>query len=233
MPGGMGVPPPASGMMPPSPSPMMPPMAANPTSSVSVGPPTEGSNGIAPAGGSGIDGVAYRASGGFNVAKHPSLGPSWEQRQQARGMHVGPILSAVPGRTDNHHTSVPSGSYVLPAQHIASMGQGNSVAGLASASKMFGGGPYGTTPMRGGRGAGLPRAPRAAGFAAGGHPGPQDHEPVEVMLSGGEFVIPPEVVRQIGQGSLKNGHAILDAWVMATRKKEIETQRKLPPPAKK
>jgi CubicO group peptidase (beta-lactamase class C family) len=32
-------------------------------------------------------------------------------------------------------------------------------------------------------------------------------------------------------GSLDNGHRVLDAWVMNTRKNEIETQKKLPPPA--
>jgi hypothetical protein len=66
----------------------------------------------------------------------------------------------------------------------------------------------------------------------GAHREGYDH-PVPVMLSGGEYVIAPEVVRRIGKGSLKNGHKILDAWVMSARKQEVETLRKLPPPAKK
>lgn len=186
-------------------------------------------------------GTAKRASGGFNMARSPHLDASWQTRQEARSMmHTGPILSAVPGRTDNHRTQVPSGSYVLPAQHVASMGQGNSVAGLSLANTMFGGGgPYGAGSMKIGHGPGAPRPPRPGRFADGGGEseggarGEGDHVPVDVMLSGGEFVISPESVRRIGKGSLKNGHKILDAWVMATRKKEIETQRKLPPPAKK
>lgn len=183
-------------------------------------------------------GATNRAAGGFNMAKAPHLDSSWQTRQEARSMmHTGPILSTVPGRTDNHRARVPSGSYVLPAQHIASMGQGNSVAGLSLANSLFGGGgPYGSGGMRmaHGPGAPRPRMPRQGRFAAGGRPAAkEDHIPVDVMLSGGEYVIEPAVVRAIGKGSLKNGHTILDAWVMATRKREIQTQRKLPPPAKK
>ena len=56
-------------------------------------------------------------------------------------------------------------------------------------------------------------------------------EPVPVDISGGEYVIPPqEIIRR--WGSLKNGHAVLDQFVMDQRKKEIATQKALPPPAK-
>jgi hypothetical protein len=86
-------------------------------------------------------------------------------------------------------------------------------------------------------GMGAPRPPTmklfTGGYSEGGARGSGDHVPVDVMLSGGEFVISPESVRKVGKGSLANGHKILDAWVLATRKKEIETQKKLPPPAKK
>jgi hypothetical protein len=187
-------------------------------------------------------GTPHRAFGGMNMAKGPSLNPSWAEKQEARGMmHTGPIMSTVPGRTDNHHMFVPSGSYVLPAQHIASMGQGNSMAGMSLAHSIFGpGGPYGSSSMRVAHGRGAPRvaAPHLmklanGGTSEGGARGEDHGEPVEVMLSGGEYVIAPSVVRKIGHGNLKNGHSILDAYVMATRKKEIATQKKLPPPAKK
>jgi len=186
-------------------------------------------------------GVPERASGGFNMAKGPNLNPSWETKQEARGMmHVGPIPSIVPGRTDNHHAFVPSGSYVLPASHVSSMGQGNSIAGLSAAHSLFGsGGPYGAGAMKISHGSGAPRPPSPMKFADGGSyseggaRGEGDHVPVECMLAGGEFVIEPSIVRSIGKGSLKNGHKILDAYVMAARKKEIETQKRLPPPAKR
>ena len=169
-------------------------------------------------------GALHRAEGGFNMSRGPNLNPSWEQKQEAHGMmHIGPISSIVPGRTDNHRTSVPSGSYVLPAAHISSMGQGNTGAGLAMAHSMFG---VPDMPIKHGSGAPRPpRLPRVGMLHAGGtysesgtHREGSDR-PVPVMLSGGEYVIAPEVVRRIGKGSLKDGHKILDAWVMLARKK--------------
>jgi hypothetical protein len=184
-------------------------------------------------------GALHRDMGGFNVQKSPHLAPSWETKQEARGMMHGPILSTVPGRTDHHLTRVPSGSYILPASHISSMGQSNSVAGLAAANAMFGlHGPYGANAMKMGHGPGAPKPPHMAKFAAGGYSeggarGEGDHVPVDVALSGGEFAIHPIVVRNIGRGSLRNGHKILDQYVMNSRKKELATIKGLPPPAKK
>ena len=180
-------------------------------------------------------GVANRAPGGlaFPTPKMPTGQAPWTVRNEARPVHVGPIVSAVPGRTDNHAVKVPAGSYVLPAAHVASMGSGNSMAGLSIASKMFSG-PYGTpAPKMGGGHGMMPHAPKAATFSDGGARGSMahEHEMVPVNLSGGEFVIPPaSIIHRFG--SLENGHKILDKWVMHERKKEIELQKRLPPPAK-
>jgi hypothetical protein len=173
----------------------------------------------------------------------------WFARQEARQLHTGPVLSSVLGRTDSHKVQVPSGSYVLPAAHIASMGHGNSIAGMTLAHNMFG---MPMPPMGHGRGPpaaphgiALPTAPGMGvakapthsptlGFAGGGHPAFDNHpfEPVDVDISGGEYVIPPwAIIHKFG--SLKNGHKILDHWIMHRRSKEIETQKKLPPPAKR
>lgn len=180
-------------------------------------------------------GVAHRAGGGFNMAQGPQMSAPWETRQEARGLHVGPVLSNVPGRTDNHQVKVPAGSYVLPAQHVASMGHGNTLAGVDLANKMFGG-PYGSAAPKMAHGS-LPHAPKMESFADGGYSeggarGDDSFEPVPVDISGGEFVIPPQaIIKKFG--SLKVGHAALDQWIMSTRKKEIKTQKNLPPPAKK
>lgn len=184
-------------------------------------------------------GSLHRAQGGINMAHGPHSFGGWQERAEDRGLMKGPILSAVPGRTDSHLTKVASGSYILPAAHIASMGQGNSVAGLATAHAMFGpGGPYGSSGGKISHGAGLPKPPHLAKFSKGGYSdggarGNEDHIEVPVALAGGEYIIGPSVVRAIGKGSLKNGHSLLDAYVMAARKREIKTLRKLPPPAKK
>lgn len=176
-------------------------------------------------------GALHRAGGGFNMSKAPNLAPPWQTKSQDRQLHIGPVLSNVPGRTDNHRVKVPSGSYVLPAQHIASMGQGNSVAGLDLAHSMFSG-PYGASAGKIGHGAGAPRPPRMMkGLADGGAPEPDYGQPVDVDISGGEYVIPPgAIIHRFG--NLDDGHKALDKWVMETRKKEIATQKKLPPPAK-
>ena len=46
------------------------------------------------------------------------------------GVHVGPIHSAVAGRTDHLPMHVPSGAYVLPADIVSAMGEGNTAAGF-------------------------------------------------------------------------------------------------------
>ncbi len=179
-------------------------------------------------------GVAGMASGGStNFA-------TWYVRQEARGMHEGPILGSIPGRTDHMPLKVASGSYILPAAHVSSMGQGNTNAGFATLGHMFGMGPYGSgKPMGMSRGMGMPKAPPLPKFGLGGMSdvggarGEEGGEPVDIMAASGEFTIPPRIVKKIGKGDLKHGHAILDAWVMKRRKTEIKTLRKLPPPAKR
>jgi hypothetical protein len=179
-------------------------------------------------------GPAKLAMGGFDVTKGQTPGVPWFERSEARQLHTGPVLSHVPGRTDNHQIKVPSGSYVLPAQHVASMGHGNTLAGMSLAHSMFGG----YVPGGGGIPHGhLPHPPRPmTGFATGGvseggaREGHNGFEPVPVDVSGGEYIIPPwAIIRRYG--NLKNGHRILDKWIMDTRKEEIKTQKKLPPPA--
>jgi hypothetical protein len=163
----------------------------------------------------------------------PSGGmPPWYVRQEARGM-TGPLHGVSTGRADHLPINVPGGSYVLPADHVSALGQGNSQAGMAILNHMFGHqGPYGMgqdLAIKAGRGA--PAAPRMPRLSAGGVS--HDHgQPVPINASHGEFVIPPEIVMQIGNGDLKHGHDELDKWVLASRAKHIKTLRKLPPPAK-
>jgi len=130
--------------------------------------------------------------------------------------------------------SVPAGSYVLPSDIPSALGQGNSVAGGDILDKMFKGGPYGMKPMRGGKGGGS-RMPamqslRGKGFADGGE-APEDQGHVQIIAAGYAYLVPPDVVR-IGHGSLTAGHKVLDAFVLHTRKENIKTLRKLPPPKK-
>lgn len=193
---------------------------------------------VQPVSGKARGGVPGLAIGGFDIAKGSGNRPPFYARQAERMMHTGAVRSNVPGRTDNHQVKVPGGSYVLPAAHIASMGHGNSNAGLDLAEKMFGGPPppHFSKPN-------LPRPPKPmTQYAIGGiaseggaretHEQHDPFHPVDVDISGGEYVIPPWAIIK-RWGTLKHGHQFLDNWVMSLRKKEIKTQRNLPPPAKK
>jgi hypothetical protein len=140
--------------------------------------------------------------------------------------HSGPIHSLVAGRTDHLPMHVASGAYVIPADIISAMGEGNTMAGFKSAKQVFGGGPYasggiygqGKTPY----GAEMPKA--------GG--GAVDNEVVPIVAAGGEYVIHPMDVVRIGGGDLDYGHKILDSFVKKMRAKTIDTLKKLPGPKK-
>ena len=158
----------------------------------------------------------------------------WQVRSEARGMmHTGPIISAVPGRTDRHNMSVPSGAYVLPADFVSHVGQNNTLAGMKVLNRMFSSGPYGGASPKMPHGNWAPHAIRMPGMSdTGGGRGEGTGEPVPVVTAGGEYVITPEKVAEIGGGDLKRGHSILDKWVMSRRKDHVKTLRKLPAPAK-
>jgi hypothetical protein len=199
-----------------------------------------------------------RADGGVaGYAFGGSPYTNWQQRQEVRNMmRPGPILSSVAGRTDHISTSLPSSSHVLPADHISALGQGNTLHGFAVANSLFGAsGPYGSGPtMRIGRSGGAPKPPPLPKFGLGGSADEggarEGHEigtPVPCNVAGGEFLVGPESVLKMGQKmaadlGMKNvpvkklldlGHAAIDRWILATRKRHISTLKGLPPPAKR
>jgi hypothetical protein len=156
------------------------------------------------------------------------------------------IHSSIPGRTDKINMGVKGGSYVLPADVVSGVGQGNSMAGSAIINKMFGMGPYGSadkalpTPKvnYGRMSQSSLRMPRVnmrgtPGIMSAGGVHQADHKPVPIIAAGGEMVIPPEVVLRIGHGNLKHGHEILDHMVLHLRKKTIHDLKHLKPPKKK
>jgi len=64
-------------------------------------------------------------------------------RKKKIKVHKGPIHSTVAGRTDHLPMHVASGSYVIPADIISAMGEGNSMAGFKVAKSIFSvRGPY-------------------------------------------------------------------------------------------
>lgn len=167
---------------------------------------------------------AHMASGGFT----PPMGEKMAARQV---LHEGFLHSAVPGRTDKLPISVAGGSYILPADHVAALGQGNSLAGANIVNKLFKMGPNGTapTPLHAARSP-TPHLnltpPKPAKFARGGQ-----SKPTPIIAAGGEISIPPD--KLIARfGSLEKAHKALDKWVVDTRKQHIKTLRGLAPPRK-
>lgn len=152
----------------------------------------------------------------------------------------GPIHSAVAGRTDHLPMHVHSGSYVIPADIISAMGEGNTMAGFRAARRIFGGTPYGQKKMPYGQGAD-PYGQGAVPYGQG--EGPYASQPVKhaaggktdavpVVVAGGEYVIHPADVTRLGHGDINAGHKILDAFVKKMRAKTIKTLQKLPGPKK-
>lgn len=124
------------------------------------------------------------------------------------GVFSGYIPGTTGGRTDNKPISVSDGSFVVPADVLSGLGEGNSHAGWAGLSTHLGM----NVPAK----------------ADGGEVG----QPVPIVAASGEAVIPPEKVSEIGGGDMDRGHSILDALVMHVRKKTIKKLKSLPAPKK-
>lgn len=124
-------------------------------------------------------------------------------------IHTGPIHSPVAGRTDHLNMHVPSGAYVIPADIVSALGEGNTMAGFRAVKMMF-------------RGAG--------GMAEGGEA--EVGEPVPIVAAGGEYVLSPREVAWVGKGDMDVGHRALDEWIKSTRAELIQTLKKLPGPSR-
>jgi hypothetical protein len=105
---------------------------------------------------------------------------------------------------------VPDGAYVLTADHVSSMGEGNTLAGFKKLDQMF--------PKSAAGRAARKTVKRARG---GGVP---------IYAADGEYVICPEDITD-RWGDLEAGHRYLDAWQTASRKEHVNTLRNLAPPA--
>lgn len=139
-------------------------------------------------------------------------------------LHVGPIHSPVAGRTDHLPMHVPSGSYVIPADIVSGMGEGNTIAGFKHMRRMFGGTPYGGGSIPYGGSAG-PYGEPLPGKANGGQV-----DSVPIVAAGGEYVLSPDQVQQAGAGDLEAGHRALDDFVKQMRAQTVKTLANLPGP---
>lgn len=118
------------------------------------------------------------------------------------GVLTGPVTHrADGGRTDTVETHLPSMSYVVPADIVSSLGEGDTAAGYGVLENMFG--PAHTKAEHGARPA---------------------------IVAGGEYVLSPEQVAQIGNGNHELGFSALDSFVKMQRRKHIQQLKALPGP---
>ena len=158
------------------------------------------------------------------------------------------IKSTVPGRTDKHNIRVYAGSYVIPADIVAGLGQGNSLAGSHAIHLTYDNGPWGHSKNY------LTKTPVAQHspedsdrFVAEGAAADARGNTVPVVVAGGEDILTPWVImhhhllggldpRDNDQKHLKMalqiGHEALDEWVVDERKKQVKEISKLPGPVK-
>jgi hypothetical protein len=144
---------------------------------------------------------------GGGATKHPKV-------------YHGPLKAAIPGRTDRLPIHVYSGSYVLPADIVSSLAEGNTEAGYDVIKRMIK-----EAKSKGGR-IGMQQK-----YGLHGH----FHEPKSVVpciVAGGEYILSPDEVEAFGEGDINAGHKVLDDFVKSQRKKHIKTLQKLPPPAR-
>jgi len=145
-----------------------------------------------------------------------------EKGGQAKDPKVfhGPLKAKIPGRTDRLPIHVYSGSYVLPADIVSGLAEGNTEAGYEVIKKMIE-----EAKSRGGR------VGMQTKYGLTGH----YHQPrsvVPCIVAGGEYILTPEEVEAFGEGDINAGHKVLDSFVKTQRQKTIKTLKKLPGPAK-
>lgn len=189
-------------------------------------------------------------AGGGAMGISGSEASPWWTRSEARGADSGFLHGTTPGRADSVNTTAPGGAYVLPADVVAGLGEGNSLAGARVADAMFSTGPHGTPLPRGGGHRGMPSPPPAFREQAqnGGairlfKGGVADGQ--KVLLSDGEYIVSPAFCEKLGtikhKGKVvdegakvrrKRGHGLLDRWVIEKRAEIIKDMKKLPGPVK-
>lgn len=193
-------------------------------------------------------GIPHLATGGLGVAPTPEqMGMYASRRSMGELYHPGGFLnSPVGGRTDHLPLAVPAESHVIPADVVSGIGQGNSLNGAAQLDQMFHSGPWGVKAMASRAPSAMPRTSR---LAAGGMPfaqasGGKPERTTSILAAGGEYVVRPEAVAEMGRrakrlhpalrrkSDLAAGHDAVDQFILRARKKTVETTRKLPGPVK-
>lgn len=128
-------------------------------------------------------------------------------RQGGDQFTEGLVHDDTPGRTDRLPTSMPADSYVIPADIVSGMGQGNTLAGAKILDAIFR--DHGT-PLKKAGGGSVSRIP--------------------VIVAGGEYIVSPDKVRSIGGGDPEKGHKNMDSFVKKHRLSLVKRLKSLDGP---
>ena len=188
--------------------------------------------------------VPFQRGGGLNIpemnmaAKQAHFGALNAVRAEhlsmpkLPGVHL--IHSAVPGRVDRIPMQARSGSYVLPAHVVSGLGQGNTLAGAKMWGQAIGHslGPDGiqnTIKAASFRPMALhPIKPMQ--FQRGGAVADRGYTPI--IVSGGEVLVDPEIVEELGRIHGGEGKKFLEHSVKIVHQQTIDHMKKLPGPVK-
>lgn len=117
---------------------------------------------------------------------------------------TGSLPHAGPGRHDDLNISVPGESFVVPADIVSALGEGNTLSGFKVLETMF--------PPSGNQGG--------------------ENGKVPIVAAGGEYIVGPEHVARLGKGDLKKGHSRLRQFVKELRAANVKRLKALPPPVR-
>lgn len=160
----------------------------------------------------------------------------WWTRAEARGADSGLLAGTTPGRADAVKTQAPPGAFVVPAEVVAGLGEGNTLSGARVIQGILDSGPHGIPQARMGHGRGPPRPPEMPRGLQGelkkGGPvtlfeakarggGQEDPGKTPVDLSHGEFIISPEHVKAWGGGDTEAGIRIWNKWTWQKHKEHL------------
>lgn len=122
-------------------------------------------------------------------------------KARKRFANGGALTGDTPGRSDDVPIAVPEGAYVLPADIVSALGEGNSMAGHKLLENRF-------------------PAPKTRKSGGG----------VDIIVSDGEFIVSPDNVAALGGGDVAKGHDVLDRFVKQVRGAHIQKLKSLPGP---
>lgn len=188
----------------------------------------------------GMTNAAHMADGGTPYNGGPPSG-YWVSQMNSPGKaaNYGLLNSpfgAAGGRTDTLPHVVAADSYVLPADVVSGLGEGDTFSGAKLLDAIFHSMPMGISRPPAANNSHRPPPPPPSNWrppqpqAKGGASGNGAQEPVPVIVANGEYVVHPSIVRALGEGDSKRGHKVLDAFVKHVRAKTAKTLTKLPGP---